>query len=285
MPRAPKLIGIGAFLAPSLIGLSAFFLVPSLDVIRRSFANSAGTDFVGFDNYATVLSNEAYQMAAGNTAKFMLVCIPLLLALSLAIALLLRTSTPFKALAKTALLLPLAIPVFTAALLMSITFDVQGIANGVLAFFGIDPVSWLASDAAFWVLVANYLWRNLGYCIVLWLAALSCIPESLYEAARIDGANRRQITVRITLPLLAPSCAVVTVLAIINAFKVYREAYLIAGNYPHESMYLLPHLFNNWFASLSIAKLAAGGVVLGVVLLAIVCLLFRAWAKQEATGK
>lgn len=280
MPRPPKAIVVGAFLAPSLTGLAVFFLAPSLDVARRSLANPSGTEFVGLDNYATVLSNEAFRLAALNTAKFMAVCIPILLIASLTVALFLRKSTPFKALMKTALLLPLAIPVFSAALLMSVTFDAEGIANGILAFFGFGPVAWMGTDAAFWVLAASYVWRNLGYCIVLWLAALSCIPETLYEAARVDGANSRQIAVRITLPLLAPSCAVVVVLAIINAFKVYREAYLVAGNYPHESMYLLPHLFNNWFASLSTAKLAAGGVLLGLVLFLVVCLLFRSWAKQ-----
>lgn len=232
-----------------------------------------------------MLGNDAFALAAGNTARFMAVCIPLLLALSLVIALALRKATPFRHLMKTALLLPLAIPVFTAALLINVTFDVNGLANGMLAATGANPASWLDGDAAFWVLVGNYIWRNLGYCIVLWLAALSCIPESLYEAARVDGAGSWLIARRITLPLVAPSCFVVTVLAIINAFKVYREAYLVAGSYPPESMYLIPHLFNNWFASLSVGKLAAGGVLLGAALLVIVAALFCAWGKQDGEGR
>lgn len=285
LPSAPKTVVAGAFLAPSLLGLATFFLVPFLDVVRRSFTNTSGTQFVGLDNYATVLGNDAFALAAGNTARFMGVCIPLLLTLSLVIALALRKATPFRHLMKTALLLPLAIPVFTAALLINVTFDVNGLANGMLAAMGANPASWLDSDAAFWVLVGNYIWRNLGYCIVLWLAALSCIPESLYEAARVDGAGSWLIARRITLPLVAPSCFVVTVLAIINAFKVYREAYLVAGSYPPESMYLIPHLFNNWFASLSVGKLAAGGVLLGAALLVIVVALFCAWGKQGGEGR
>lgn len=285
LPSAPKTVVAGAFLAPSLLGLATFFLVPFLDVVRRSFTNTSGTQFVGLDNYATVLGNDAFALAAGNTARFMGVCIPLLLALSLVIALALRKATPFRRLMKTALLLPLAIPVFTAALLINVTFDVNGLANGMLAAMGANPASWLDGDAAFWVLVGNYIWRNLGYCIVLWLAALSCIPESLYEAARVDGAGSWLIARRITLPLVAPSCFVVTVLAIINAFKVYREAYLVAGSYPPESMYLIPHLFNNWFASLSVGKLAAGGVLLGAALLVIVVALFCAWGKQGGEGR
>lgn len=285
LPSAPKTVVAGAFLAPSLLGLATFFLVPFLDVVRRSFTNTSGTQFVGLDNYATVLGNDAFALAAGNTARFMAVCIPLLLALSLVIALALRKATPFRRLMKTALLLPLAIPVFTAALLINVTFDVNGLANGMLAAMGANPASWLDGDAAFWVLVGNYIWRNLGYCIVLWLATLSCIPESLYEAARVDGAGSWLIARHITLPLVAPSCFVVTVLAIINAFKVYREAYLVAGSYPPESMYLIPHLFNNWFASLSVGKLAAGGVLLGAALLVIVAALFFAWGKQDGEGR
>lgn len=285
LPSAPKTVVAGAFLAPSLLGLATFFLVPFLDVVRRSFTNTSGTQFVGLDNYATVLGNDAFALAAGNTVRFMAVCIPLLLTLSLVIALALRKATPFRRLMKTALLLPLAIPVFTAALLINVTFDVNGLANGMLAATGANPASWLDGDAAFWVLVGNYIWRNLGYCIVLWLAALSCIPESLYEAARVDGAGSWLIARRITLPLVAPSCFVVAVLAIINAFKVYREAYLVAGSYPPESMYLIPHLFNNWFASLSVGKLAASGVLLGAALLVIVAALFCAWGKQDGEGR
>lgn len=270
-----------AFILPSLTGLLVFFLVPSIDVLRLSFLDNTGTNNVGLDNYSALFANEAFLLASANTVKFMLVCIPILLVASLAIALFLRKSTPFRKLMKTAILVPLAIPTFTAALLISITFDSSGIANGLLNFFGLAPVRWLDSDMAFWVLVGDYIWRNLGYCVVLWLAALVCISDDLYDAARIDGASSRQIVFRVTIPLLLPSGAVVLVLAIINAFKVYREAYLVSGNYPHESMYLLPHLFNNWFSTLSISKLAAGGVMLAAVLFVIVCILHKAWSKND----
>lgn len=272
---------VGAFLAPSLLGLTAFFLAPFLDVVRRSFTDTSGERFVGLDNYASVIGNDAFALAAGNTALFMLACIPPLLSLSLGLALLLRRASPFRRLMKTALLVPLAIPVFTTALLMGVTFDASGMANGVLADLGMEPVAWLTSDTAFWVLVGDYVWRNLGYCVVLWLAALSCIPESLYEAARVDGASSARIATRITAPLLAPSFPVVLTLAVVNAFKVYREAYLVAGSYPPQSIYLLPHLFNNWFASLSVGKLAAAGVLLAAALLAIVLVLFHAWGTMD----
>ena len=104
-------ITVFAFLAPSLVGLTVFFLVPFLDVVRRSFLSASGERFAGWDNYAAVLGNEAFLLAAGNTAKFMLACIPVLLALSLALALAVRESTPFRRLAKTAFLVPCSVPV------------------------------------------------------------------------------------------------------------------------------------------------------------------------------
>ena len=190
-------ITVFAFLAPSLVGLTVFFLVPFLDVVRRSFLSASGERFAGWDNYAAVLGNEAFLLAAGNTAKFMLACIPVLLALSLALALAVRESTPFRRLAKTALLVPCAVPVYAAALLAGLAFDARGMVNGVLAAWNVHPVAWLTSDAAFWVLVASYVWRNLGYCVVLWLAALSCIPEHVFEAARIDGARPATVLRRV----------------------------------------------------------------------------------------
>lgn len=282
-PLRPSIVQRGAgaaFLAPSLIGLAIFFVAPFVDVARRSFTNTSGERFVGLDNYATVLGNDAFALAAGNTARFMLVCIPLLLALSLAIAVALRKATPFRRFMKASLLVPLAIPAFTAALLIDVFFNAEGIVNGMLSALGGEAAAWLSGDAALFVLVADYVWRNLGYCVILWLAALSGIPANLYEAARIDGAGVWLTARRITLPLVAPSCFVVATLAVINAFKVYREAYLVAGSYPPESIYLVGHVFNNWFASLSVGKLAAGGVLLSLVLLAVVGLLFRAWGKQ-----
>ena len=106
------------------------------------------------------------------------------------------------------------------------------------------------SSAAFWVLVVSYLWKNMGYDIILWSAGLAAIPENLYEAAKVDGAGSLDCFFRITLPNLMPVFYTITVLSFLNSFKVFREAYLVAGDYPHDSMYLLQHVFNNWFREL-----------------------------------
>ena len=114
------------------------------------------------------------------------------------------------------------------------------------------------------MLVFTYLWKNAGYDMVLWLSGLSGIPPALYESAALDGAGAAQRFFRITLPGLRPTLFTAAVLSLLNSFKVFREAYLIAGGYPHRSIYMLQHLFNNWFLQLDTDKLCAGAVLLAL---------------------
>ena len=118
------------------------------------------------------------------------------------------------------------------------------------------------SGSAFWILFISYIWKNLGYDIVLWMAGLAGISSNIYEAARVDGAGEMQCFFYITLPNLKSSLYTITVLSFLNSFKVFREAYLVAGDYPHESIYMMQHLFNNWFVNLDIQKMTAAAVML-----------------------
>ena len=130
-----------------------------------------------------------------------------------------------------------------------------------------QPVDFMGTGGAFWVLIATYLWKNSGYDMVLWAAGLDRIPKSQYEAAAVDGANAWQTFWAITWPGLRPTLGLTALLSLINSFKVFREAYLVAGAYPHESMYLLQHLFNNWFLGLELGRITAAAVmVVGVML-------------------
>ena len=264
-----------AFLAPSMAGILIFFLIPFADTVRRSFYDARGRNFIGFDGYASVLSNSAFRLAADNTAKFVAVCIPLLLVISLVIALVIRSVRPHGKMLKTTYLLPMAVPVASIALLWQVLFHQKGIMNTALGSLGLQPVDFMGSSAAFWVLILTYLWKNSGYNMILWLAGLDGIPETLYEAARVDGANAWQLFRHITLPSLLPTAGLVAVLSLLNSFKVFREAYLVSGAYPHDSIYMLQHLFNNWFQNLDISRLRAAAVMLCIVLLAIILLMQR----------
>lgn len=258
-----------------------FWVIPYLDVIRRSFFSAVSGEFTGLKNYSTIFENQAFRLAAGNTLRFFLVCIPLLVVLSLMIAVLLTRRKKSMQALKSMFLLPMAIPVASVVLLWKVLFHNQGLLNHFLETLSLQGVDWMNTDASFWVLVVSYLWRNLGYDIVLWVAGLGAIPTALYEAARVDGAGEWKCFIKITLPNLLPSLFTIVVLSLLNGFKVFREAYLVAGDYPQDSMYLLQHLFNNWYRDLSLDKMAAAAVVTGAAILILILFLQKAWARED----
>ena len=269
------------FLLPSFAGVCLFWVIPYLDVIRRSFFSAISGEFTGLKNYSTIFENQAFRLAAGNTLRFFLVCIPLLVVLSLMIAVLLTRRKKGMQALKSMFLLPMAIPVASVVLLWKVLFHDQGLLNHFLETLSLQGVDWMNTDASFWVLVVSYLWRNLGYDIVLWVAGLGAIPTALYEAARVDGAGEWNCFIKITLPNLLPSLFTIVVLSLLNGFKVFREAYLVAGDYPQDSMYLLQHLFNNWYRDLSLDKMAAAAVVTGAAILILILFLQKAWARED----
>lgn len=246
---------------PSLTGMFLFVLLPFMDVVRRSFFNAVGQTFVGLSNYRQVLENEAFRRAFSNTGKFLAVCIPMLLILSFGTAVVLYSLKKMGEVLEAGFLLPMAIPVASVVVFWKLIFDTNGILNEILKLFGGEGRDWMNTGAAFSILVGSYLWKNMGYDIVLWIAALSAIPEEQYEAARVSGAGGLQCFLYITLPQMKNSLFLIGVLSFVNAFRVFREAYLIAGDYPHNSIYMLQHLFNNWFTKLDMQKMSAGAVL------------------------
>lgn len=269
------------FILPSLIGVAAFTLLPFLDVFIRSFQSAISREFSGLDNYYEIFSNAAFKLASQNTIKFVLVCIPLLLAISLAIAVFLNKFVKSSQILRTAFLIPMAVPIASVVLIWNIVFHEQGVLSGTLNHFNIAGQDWMSTGYAFWVLVFSYIWKNLGYTIILWLAGLNAISKEIYESAKVDGAGDFKCFTKITLPCLKPTLYTIAVLSLLNSFKVFREAYLVAGDYPDKSMYLLQHLFNNWFREMSFGKMAAASVVMAVIIFALIMLLQRAWEKQD----
>lgn len=267
------------FLLPSFIGVMVFVLIPFADSVRRAFCAAVTGEFVGVQNFKVISENEAFLLAVKNTSLFTAVCLPILIILSFFISYAL-CKLRYIRLIKSALLFPLAVPTATLVLVWQVLFDDAGYINSIITELGGTEIRFLHSSAAFWVLVGSYVWKNLGYTVVLWVAGMMSISTSLTDAARVDGANERQCLFHIILPNLKPTLYTITIISFLNSFKVFREAYLVAGSYPHDSMYLLQHLFNNWFVNMELDKMAAAAVcVFGVIFLAIV-LLQRAWDKE-----
>lgn len=268
------------FLLPNLLGVAVFALIPMLEVLLGAFRSAVGGKWVGLLNFQTVIGNRAFRLAAWNTARFMLVCIPLLLSISLLMALGLKHVWAGRQL-RSAFLLPMAVPAASVVLVWKLLFHENGLLNALMHALHLPGVSWMTTGASFWMLVISYLWKNLGYTIALWTTALGAIPESVYEAAKMDGANEIQSFFYMTLPNLKGYAYSIGVLSLLNSFKVFREAWLVAGDYPQEQMYLVQHLYNNWFRDLSYDKIAAASVMVSTVVFALIALLRHTWAKEE----
>lgn len=270
-----------SFLLPNLLGVLYFSLLPMLQVLLRSFQSAIGGNWVGVRNYITVVNNTAFQRAISNTGKFTAVCIPLLVVVSLVLAVLLFSIPDIGGTLRSVFLMPMAVPAASVVLVWKVLFHEKGLINGALLTFGGTVVNWMGSGAAFWMLVISYLWKNLGYTMILWTAGLSAIPESIYEAAQVDGAGKWQTFLYITLPNLRGSAYTITVMSLLNSFKVFREAWLVGGDYPHESMYLLQHLYNNWFRELDFDKIAAASVMTSAVVFILIGFLRKAWDGED----
>ncbi len=268
------------FLLPSLLGVILFVLLPFADVIRRSFYEAMSGKFVGFSNYRLVLTNTAFRLALRNTGRFLITCIPLLLMVSLILSLLLYYQKKHARFFKTSFLLPMAIPVASVVLLWRLLFHADGLINVVLVHMGKTGIDFMNTDKAFLVLIISYLWKNTGYNMILWLTGLNGIPVSLYEAASVDGAGFLAKLYYITIPRLLPSVFVIGILSFVNSFKVFREAYLVSGDYPQESIYMLQHILNNWFISLDIQKMSAAAVMC-VLIFILIIILFQKLDRAE----
>lgn len=275
------------FLLPSFAGIVVFVLLPFMDVVKRSFTTAITGQFNGVKNYQTIFHNQAFLLAVSNTLKFTLVCIPFLVLIGFVTALLLD-QLESKGLVKSLYLFPLAMPTATIVMVWKMVFYKQGFLNLFLTRLGQISGLWgeihtdyLGSGAAFWVLVGSYIWKNLGYTVILWLAGLMGIPTELYEAAKVDGGNSLQRLWYITLPNLKGSLYTIVILSFLNSFKIYREAYLTAGSYPDKSIYLLQHVFNNWFVNLELDKMAAAAVCTGGFLMIVILILQKLWDQNE----
>lgn len=272
------------FLAPSLIGVTIFSFLPLLDVIRRSFTDAMGNEWVGISNYQMLWTNQAFLLALNNTIKFLSISIPILLLLSLGTALTINHTKGSKGGFRTTLLLPLAIPVACSTLFFKLLFHEMGWLNQMLPGLFADK-EWLKGGSAFGVIVFCYIWKNTGYDMILWSAGLQGIDSSLYEAAKVDGAGGMDTFRYITMPLLKPTTYTILILSVLNTFKIFREAYLLAGDYPDKNIYMLQHLFNNWFVALDIQKMSAGAVMVGGSVILMVILLQFGKSRRDKSGK
>lgn len=263
------------FLIPSLLGVFVFFIIPFFVVIYYSFIDNINDkDFVFLDNYKMVLQNEAFKTAAINTLRFTFIAVPLAVILSLMMANLMMSQMPGKSKFRTLFLSPLMVPVASIVLIFQVLFHYNGVINDFISLFGVDNIDWFKSKYAPVIIVVLFLWKNLGYNMVLFMAALGNVPKSIIEVATLDCSSSIKIFFKVKLRYLSPTILFVTILSVINSFKVFREVYLLTGDYPYESLYMLQHFMNNTFTSLDYQKMASAAVIMFDVMVLIIGILF-----------
>ncbi len=232
-----------SFALPFLLLFTVFMAGPIMVALVTSFTdlrvtdirNPLSVDFVGLENYLAVLGDARFQKAAANTAVFVLVGVPLTMALGLAAAVGLNQGiVRFRTFFRVGFYLPVVTSIVAIAVVWRLLLGTEaGLINGILAGFGIDGPGWLTDERyALWSIIAMAAWRNLGFLMVIFLAGLQTIPGDLYEAAEVDGANLWQRFKGITLPLMRPTLLFGAVITGIGYVQFFEEVFVMTEGGP-----------------------------------------------------
>lgn len=269
-------------IAPVTLGCLLFYGIPFGMVVSYSFKSSPGRmgRFVGLLNYENVLGNELFRLACWNTFCFFLVGLPLSLLIAYGIALLLKGQAQRHEILKSVLLLPYVMPVTGAVLLVEQIFGKDGKLNLLLDAFGLSPSNWLESSWAFVIVLLLYLWKNVGYGVILLLAGLMTIPKEQYAVSELDGAGSWQKFWHITTPQMWNPVFFALLFAMINGFKCFREIFLIGGEHPGKELYMMQHFINNNFENLNYGKLSVASVLLFVAITVVIGFSY-AWVQKK----
>ena len=273
------------FCLPQMIGLVFVFLCPLALCVYYSMTSRQGA-FSGFANYQELWSSGTFRLALGNTLRFSAVGVVLLVGISFLLSvgfqhLLLYSSRKIKWM-QSGLITPMVIPSAVIILFCQIFLDSGGVLN---QWTGSKALYLQQSPYAFWILIGLYLWKNCGYCTVILLSALAGIDRAQYEAARCDGAGVFAQILRITLPQILSSLFFSVIIAIVGVFKIFRESYLLMGEYPHESVYMLQNFINNNMETLNYQRLSAASLTFLCILMVVIILFIRFSGILEEGGK
>ena len=270
------------FLLPSLLGVLVFYIVPfGYSLWYAVTDNIIDQNFVGLKNFAATLSNSLFRNAAFNSAVFMVVSVPLGMALALVLSICLQKMKKGRVIATMALLLPLVVPSGTIVYFWKVLFGSNGLWNEFLLRLGFSH-PWVSQNQwTLGVLVVIFLWKNVSYNIVLFWSGLNWIPKTYYEQMALEGAGTWKQFWNVTWIYLSPTTFVVLLMSIVNNFKVYKEVYMLYGAYPSPDIYMLQHYMNNQFISLNMQKLSSAAYILFLVLGALLLLVF--YAQKRVT--
>lgn len=271
-------------IAPVMIGCLVFTLVPFGIVLRYSFIAGIRCRRHVCRHGALYedVPKRPFPSAFFNTMKFLTIGLPLIMLLSYLLALLMQKQAGKHKLLKSVFLFPYIMPVAGTVLLIDLLFGEKGAVNGLFAALNLPIVEWLNGKYAFWVMILMYLWKNTGYSVILLLAGLVTVPAEQYESADLDGASAFQKFRYITTPQMWYSVFFALIFSVINAFKCFREIFLIGGEHPVDELYMLQHFINNCFSNLNYQKLSVASVLLLIVIIVFFGLFYAFVSRKEA---
>ncbi len=254
--------GLG-FILPSVIGQCVFFLFPMMIIFYYSMIkNPMNKTFVGLNNYISIWHNEMFLRAMKNTFAFIGISISLIMVLSLLLAMILNKPLFLRNIFRICFMIPLIVPSVSVLMVWDLLFNFNGALNNAVTALGLTPVDWMNSKYSRILVIIFFIWKNIGYNMVLFLAALQSIPKEQYEAASIDGANKWLMFKHITLINILPTTFFIFIISITNSFRIFREIFLISGEYPQEDIYMIQHYINNLFNVMDYQKLSVSAIYL-----------------------
>lgn len=209
-----------------------------------------------------------------------LICAPLIFVFSFILAVMLRSLKEKSLGYRNLLLMPYLVPSSALLIIWMILFDFGGVINRLVMMLGFERVLWLESGALRVPVVLLYIWKNVGFSVVIFSAALSSVPDEFYEFAKLEGAGIFRQETKITLPLIMPTAFLVFVLAWVNAFKIFKEVYFIGGSYPWDSVYTLQHFMNNKFSKLDYQDVTTAAYSFALIVFVLFGLLYAGKAVR-----
>lgn len=261
------------FILPALIILTIFFFIPFFQTIGLSFYDYTNSiynpKFVGMDNYSAIVHSGLFYKVMGNTFLFLFLAVPILVIFPLFLAILINQKIRGITLYKILIYLPVIVSIVVAAIAFKWLYAQEGILNYFITMLGLKPIGWL-TDSRFSLLSVAIvtIWKGIGYYMMIYLAALMSVPQELYEACDIDGANFLKKHLTVTVPQVLPTIALVSTISIISAMKVFVEIYVMTKGGPlNSSKTIVYYIYERAFENLDLGYASALAVVLLIVIM------------------
>lgn len=261
------------FLLPAIILLVVFFFIPFLQTFFLSFMdysnNLYNPAFSGFDNYINMFNNPVFYKVLWNTFLYLIGAVPILVVVPLFLAVLINQKIRGITLYKILIYLPVIVSIVVAAIAFKWLYAEQGILNYIVSLLGIKSIGWLTDTKyAIWSVIIVTIWKGIGYYMIIYLASLMSVPQELYEASDIDGANFWQKHLTVTIPHIMPTIALVSTISSISAMKVFVEIYVMTKGGPlNSSKTIVYYIYERAFENLDLGTASAMAVILLVIVM------------------